>query len=41
MYVCASWDDPGIVIVTRESRDTLTVGGRSMCMCVHPGMIPG
>ena len=39
--MCASRDDPGIVTVTRESQDTLTGEGRSMCMCVHPGMIPG
>ena len=41
MDVCASWDDPGIGTVTRESRDTLT-GGRSMCTCASrddPGIV--
>ena len=24
--MCASWDNPGIVVISRESRDTLTEG---------------
>ena len=39
MYVCASRDDPGIVTVIRESRETLTGGYRGMCICVHPGIV--
>ena len=34
--MCASWDDPGIVTVTRETMDTLAEG---VGVCVHLGMI--
>ena len=36
--MCASRDDPRIVTVTRESRDTLT-GGVGVCVRVHPGIV--
>ncbi len=36
--MCPSWDNPGIVTVTRESADTLTEG---VGVCVHPGIILG
>ena len=44
--MCASWDNPGIAVISRESRDTLTEGNDPMIVCrsilfLHPLKIPG
>ena len=31
--MCASWDNPGIAVISRESRDTLTEGNDPMIVC--------